>query len=191
MIIRYAVLSQDLVYNVGSLTCWCIADSFRSSDTVSCHLVQNLLGKKKVLFTVLEIDVYLCHQHIVFKYPNSLESPLPAPLQHRRKRKIRAAGNAKTHIHSFIHSVTLIHAPRRAEGDARRAVPSAGCCPGTEPGCTSGALRTRLPKSAQTARIITKGCFSRQVISPWRTLSKGKLTAMVTAIFTNSLHQEW
>lgn len=125
------------------------------------------------------IDVYLCHQQITFKYPNSRESPLPAPLQHRRKLKIRAAGNAKEDTHSFVHWFiqSFFHSP----------IPGSPCSPRRwMRGCRLPSAGWEAP-SARTARIITKGCFSRPVISPCMTLCKGTLTA----IFTKSLCRDW
>lgn len=114
MIIRHTVLSQDLGCNVGSLTCCFIKDSLRGSQPVSCHVFSSIKcsGHNCVLFSILGIHVYLCHQHITFKIPNSLESPLPAPPQHSRKLKIRAAGNAKADVHSFLCSLCFL-APGR------------------------------------------------------------------------------
>lgn len=180
MIIRYAVLSQDLVYNVGSLTCWCITDSFRGSETVSCHLVQNVQGrKKKCTVHCFGIDVYLCHQHITSKYSNSPESPPPTPQQNRREIIIRAAGNAREGTHSLVPSFSrafIPPAPARLWRQQRlrgRRLPPARAPP------------------APAAPTIPKGCFPWQAISAWMTLGKGKLTAMVTAISTNSLCWDW
>lgn len=114
MIIRHAVVSQGLVCNVGSVTCCFTKDSFRGSETVSCHVFSSIKcsGHEHISFSILGIHVYLCHQHITFKFSNSLESPLPAPPQHSRKLKIRAAGNAKADIHSFLCSLCFL-APGR------------------------------------------------------------------------------
>lgn len=73
-------------------------------QTVSCHVFSSVKRSRHecVLFSIWGIHVYLCHQHITFKFPSSLESPLPAPPQHSRKLKIRAAGDAQADIRSFI-----------------------------------------------------------------------------------------
>ena len=94
---------------------------------------------KNVQFNVLGIDVYLCHQHITSKYPNSLVRSLPAPLQQRRKVKMRAAGKAKEGTHWFVHSFSpFIHQAGRlcslAAGGDGCAVSAPLCwlVPGTE-----------------------------------------------------------
>lgn len=127
MIIRHTALSEDLVCNVGSLTCSFIKDSIRRSETISCHVFSSIKcsGQEPVLFSILGIHIYLCHQVITFKFPNSLESPLPAPPQHSRKLKIGAAGNAKADIRSFIHSSAPCAFLHRVEMDVR---PSAPLC---------------------------------------------------------------
>jgi len=175
VIIRHTALSQDPVCNLGSLTCCFIKDSFQGSDTVSCHVFSSIKcsGHECVLFSILGIHVYLCHQHITFKFPHSLESPLPAPPEHSRKLKTGAAGNTQADTRSFLCSLCFL-AP--GETDAQPSAPLCWLVPGhgTEP-------RPKLP-------IIMKRCFSWQGDQHLPDPVQGQ--ARLKTVLTNSLRRD-